>query len=210
MSHAHFGDKGTKTFSILSLISVRNCLTLRLMDAIYLIGYMGCGKTTLGRALAARCDIEFVDLDDYIEAKDGRLIREIFESDGEAAFRHIEREALEEVSKKRNVLVACGGGTPCFGDNMELMNSRGVTVHLSACRPRLISRLKEGKAKRPLIAPLSDAELERFVDKQLAARMGHYEKAKSMFDSSFLENEKEIEQSCETFITQFNLPLKNL
>lgn len=176
------------------------------MRTIFLIGYMGCGKSTLGRSLAKRCDVEFIDLDDYIESKAGKKIREIFAEDGEAAFRELERRTLVEVSECGNVLVACGGGTPCFGDNMELMNSRGLTVLLQASHERLLERLKRGRAKRPLIAGLSDEELDGFITEQLAKRMPHYGKAMATFDSSTLENEDEIEAKCEAFISRFDLP----
>ena len=121
---------------------------------------MGCGKSTLGKALAQRCDIEFIDLDDYIETRAGKKIREIFADEGEAAFRGIEREMLLEVSEKSNVLVACGGGTPCFGDKMSIMNSRGITVLLQTSHERLFERLKRGRQKRPLIAALTDEQLD--------------------------------------------------
>ncbi len=171
---------------------------------------MGTGKSTLGKGLAARCEIEFVDLDDYIETRAGKKIREIFAEDGEKRFRELERNALIEMCERGGLLVACGGGTPCYGDNMELMNSRGTTVMLRASRNRLMERLKRGRAKRPLIANLDDEALEGFVDEQLAARMVHYGKSKHIFDSSTLEDENEIEQKCAAFIKQFNLPLKKL
>lgn len=179
------------------------------MKAIFLIGYMGCGKSTLGRNLAKRCDIEFIDLDDYIESKAGKKIREIFADEGEAAFRELERRTLVEVSGRDNVLVACGGGTPCFGDNMALMNERGLTVLLQASHERLLERLKRGRAKRPLIANLSDEELDAFITEQLAKRMPHYSKAAVTFDSTTLENEDEIEAKCEAFISRFGLPRKS-
>lgn len=178
------------------------------MKAIFLIGYMGCGKSTLGRSLAKRCDIEFVDLDDYIEAKAGKKIREIFADEGEAAFRELERRTLVEVSGRGNVLVACGGGTPCFGDNMALMNERGLTVLLQASHGRLLERLKRGRAKRPLIASLSDDELDGFITAQLEKRMPYYSQSAATFDSSTLENEDEIEEKCEAFIRRFGLPRK--
>lgn len=179
------------------------------MGTIYLIGYMGSGKSTLGRALAARCDVGFIDLDDFIEAKAGKRIRDIFADEGEEAFRRLERDCLIEAGACGDMLVACGGGTPCFGDNMELMNSRGLTVHLMTSHERLLERLKCGRAKRPLIASLNDEELDRFIRSQLAMRMPYYSRATHTFDSTALENESEIEQSCAAFITQFGLPLKS-
>lgn len=178
------------------------------MKPIYLIGYMGCGKSTLGKALAARCDIRFVDLDDYIEDRAGKSIKEIFASEGEAAFRELERRSLMEVGGMDNAVVACGGGTPCFGDNMELMNRNGVTIHLHTSHQRLLERLKLGRAKRPLIANLNDEELDNFIAGQLERRMPHYTKAAYTFDSTLLEDEDQIEQNCSAFISQFNLPLK--
>lgn len=179
------------------------------MKAIFLIGYMGSGKSTLGKALAQRCDVRFIDLDDYIEDRAGKKIREIFAEDGEAAFRDLERRMLLEVSGMDNVLVACGGGTPCFGDNMELMNSRGITVLLQTSHARLFERLKRGRHKRPLIASLSDEELEAFIAEQLAKRMAYYGKSGEIFDSTLLEDENQIETKCEAFISRFKLPRKN-
>ncbi|MCI8998219.1 MAG: shikimate kinase [Muribaculaceae bacterium] len=178
------------------------------MKPIFLIGYMGCGKSTLGKGLAARCDIHFIDLDDYIEQSRGMAIKEIFASEGEAAFRELERKMLLEVSGMENAVVACGGGTPCFGDNMELMNARGITVLLRTSHARLLERLKRGRAKRPLIAGLDDDELDRFIAEQLERRMPHYSKAQEVFDSTLLEDENQIEQKCAAFISKFNLPLK--
>ena len=179
------------------------------MRPIYLIGYMGCGKSTLGKALAARCDIRFVDMDDYIESRAGKSIREIFASEGEAVFREMERNTLNELAEMPNAVIACGGGTPCFGDNMEVMNRNGVTVHLRTSHGRLLERLKRGRAKRPLIANLSDDELDKFIAEQLEKRMPHYSKAAFTFDSTLLEDENQIEKKCEAFIAQFDLPLKN-
>lgn len=180
------------------------------MKTIFLIGYMGCGKSTLGKALARRCELDFIDLDDYIEARAGKKIREIFAEEGEEAFRDMERRMLREVSAdgKRDVVVACGGGTPCFAGNMELMQSRGLTVLLAASEERLFERLKRGRHKRPLIAALGDSELEEFVRKQLAARMPFYSRAAEIFDSTCLEDEDQIEEKCRAFISRFGLRLK--
>lgn len=170
------------------------------MDTTFLIGYMGSGKTTLGRAVAARTGIRFIDLDDYIEEREGCTIREIFASRGEEAFRALEREALAEVSALTDTLVACGGGTPCFSGNMELMNSRGTTVYLTAPHSSLLSRLKEGRAKRPLIASLSDAELDTFITDQMSWRHPYYSQATLTFDSSRLESLDQVDRSVDEFL----------
>ena len=171
------------------------------MSTIFLIGYMGSGKTTLGRAVARRLEIPFIDLDDYIEEREGMTIREIFAVRGEEGFRQIERDALGEVTLKGNSLVACGGGTPCFGDNMSLLNSSGITVYLEAPHRSLLSRLKEGRDKRPLIASLDDRQLSDFITSQLEWRAPFYRRAALTFDSSRLESADEINDSVESFVS---------
>lgn len=165
---------------------------------------MGCGKTTLGRAVAqVMPGVRFVDLDDYIEESQHRSIKAIFAEDGEAAFRKIEREALAEVTAGGDVLIACGGGTPCFHGNMEAMNSIGDTIWLQASRERLTARLKEGRAKRPLIAGMNDAELERYIDYMTEQRRPYYSQASATFCSDRLENEQEIAMTVKQFAEQF-------
>ena len=150
-----------------------------MQNTIFLIGYMGCGKTTLGRALAERADVTFIDLDDYVEIAASR-------ADG-------------------TTVVACGGGTPCFGDNMELMDSLGTTVHLVTSVDRLFGRLAVARAHRPLIASLSDDELRNFIVRQLDIRTPHYTRAKAEFDSTLLEDPDQIEQTARRFIDRFGL-----
>lgn len=173
------------------------------MSPIYLIGFMGSGKTTLGRALAAATGLRFIDLDEYIEEKSGATVREIFATRGEAAFREIERATLLEVSRMDDVIVACGGGTPCFGSNMELMNATGLTVLLEASFPRLLERLTEGRAKRPLIAAMERDELEAYIRATLVARMPHYSKARGRFGSDELETAEMIAASVARFTDRF-------
>lgn len=170
------------------------------MKTTFLIGYMGSGKTTLGRAVAARTGVRFIDLDDYIEEREGCTIKEIFASRGEEAFRAIEREAIDEVSRLDDTLVACGGGTPCFGNNMDIMNERGLTVYLNAPHSSLLSRLKKGRAKRPLIASLTDDELDTFIYKQMQWREPHYSRAALTFDSSRLEDTDQVAGSVDSFL----------
>ncbi len=133
------------------------------MRPIFLIGFMGSGKSTLGRALAEATGLDFIDLDTYIERRFHANIREIFAREGEAGFRELERRMLEEVSQFQDVIIACGGGTPCFFDNIHTMNRSGQTVFLEASHSRLLERLKAGRRRRPLIAAMTDDELCDYI-----------------------------------------------
>ncbi|MCH5347330.1 MAG: shikimate kinase [Muribaculaceae bacterium] len=178
------------------------------MKPIFLMGYMGCGKSTLGRALGRETSLTFIDLDIYIESRFRANIRTIFAERGEAAFRELERRMLDEVSQFEDVIVACGGGTPCFGDNMDLMLERGETVFLEASRSRLLERLKLGRARRPLIANLDDEALARQIDAGLEQRLPHYTRAVHTFNSDRLDNAEQIRETVDKFIQRFNLPRK--
>lgn len=176
------------------------------MRPVFLVGYMGSGKSTLGRAVSRIAGIPFIDLDLYIEGRYHRSVRELFAERGEDGFRLIERNMLREVADFEDVIVACGGGTPCFFDNMDYMNSNGTTVFLDTPVQLLFSRLKRGRLKRPLIASKNDSELLAFIQQALKARLPHYRKARETFSSELLENEIEIELSARRFIKQFNIP----
>ena len=168
------------------------------MKPVFLIGYMGCGKTTLGEPLARLLGWRFVDLDIYIEQQCGMTAKEVFMTHGEAHFRRLEREALEEVAATGgDVIVACGGGTPLQPGNMELMNRVGITVWLQASVERITSRLvlPDQRAKRPLLNDLTDAEIKQSVINGLNARTPFYEQARLRFDSTYLESEQEINDS---------------
>ena len=157
-------------------------------NPIFLIGYMAAGKTTLGRYAAREMGRDFIDLDRYIEARYRKSISDIFASDGEARFRVIERHMLHEVAEFDNVLVATGGGTPCFFDNMAYMNERGVAVFLSCPVETICRRIKISKVKRPLLLSLDDEALTNRIDEMLAARMPFYMQATYSFDSSRYES----------------------
>ena len=159
---------------------------------------MGCGKTTLGEPLAHVLGWRFVDLDLYIEEKVGMTAKEIFMACGEAHFRKLEREALEEVAASAdNTIVACGGGTPLQEGNMELMNSLGTTVWLRTSVERITSRLvlPDQRSKRPLLSGMSDDEIRASVAQGLEVRTPFYEKAQLQFDSTYLESEEQISDS---------------
>lgn len=146
---------------------------------IFLVGYMGCGKTTVGKRLATRLDLRFLDLDHYLESKHGAAVSEQFEQLGEAVFRERERDAIVEVcTQLDDILVSTGGGAPCFYDNMEQMKRFGVTIYLKMTASALASRLKNARKSRPLLKGKSDQELVDFIQASLQAREPFYEQAK--------------------------------
>lgn len=165
---------------------------------------MCSGKTTLGRALSCRINRPFVDLDEYIEQMAGMSVSEIFSRHGEAHFRELERTALRRLaSDPACPVVACGGGTPCQPGNMELMNSLGMTILLECERDRLMRRLREGRDRRPLVAGMTDSELERYADESMRRRRDSYTRARARFDSTRLETEDEIRDTVNLFIATF-------
>lgn len=178
------------------------------MKPIFLIGYMGCGKSTMGRAVSALTGVPFIDLDNYIEQRFHLTVKEIFAQRGEDGFRDVERRMLQEVADFEDVIVACGGGTPCFFDNMEYMNTHGTTVFLNTPIDRLHSRLMRGRHKRPLIADKDDEELMTFIKEALAKRMDHYSKAQISFSSERLENKSEIANTAREFAELLAIPIE--
>ena len=178
------------------------------MKPIFLIGYMGCGKSTMGRAVSALTGVPFIDLDNYIEQRFHLTVKEIFAQRGEDGFRDVERRMLQEVADFEDVIVACGGGTPCFFDNMEYMNTHGTTVFLNTPIDRLHSRLMRGRHKRPLIADKDDEELMTFIKEALAKRMDHYSKAQISFSSERLENKSEIANTARELAELLAIPIK--
>ena len=167
------------------------------MIRVFLIGYMGAGKTTLGKAFARAMGLTFVDLDWYIEERFHKTVRQLFEERGEAGFREQEKRMLHEVADFENVVISAGGGTPCFFDNMDFMNATGETVFLDVNEEVLFRRLKVAKQQRPLLAQKSDEELMTFIREALAARLPFYSKAKHIFNGEKLEDRKQIQQSVE-------------
>lgn len=164
---------------------------------------MGCGKSTLGRAVRKATGINFIDLDTYIENRFHTTISALFAERGEDGFRRLERAMLEEVSAFEDTLIACGGGTPCFFDNMDLMNSSGTTVWLNTARPRIIERLLINRSRRPLLANKSAEELTEFVERAMDEREPYYAKASARFDGHNLEDRNQIRQTTDAFITEF-------
>jgi len=148
------------------------------MKRIFLIGYMGSGKTTVGKLLAEALGYSFVDMDTYIEEKQFKTVTQIFAEKGEDEFRLLEQNCLYEVSQFENVVISTGGGTPCFFDNMDFMNKQGITIYLHYTPSELASRLLASHAnKRPLLAYRKGEEISQFVAEGLAKREYYYKKA---------------------------------
>lgn len=165
------------------------------MIRIILIGYMGAGKTTVGKALAAELGVTFYDLDWFITTRYRRSVPEIFAESGEEGFRELERRMLHEVAEFEDIVLSCGGGTPCFFDNMEYMNSLADTVYLKASPEVLAMHLRMGKGKRPLLEGKSPEDLENYVAEMLVTREPFYSKAKYTLDVSLLDNFAKIQES---------------
>ncbi len=165
------------------------------MERIFLIGFMGSGKTTLGKALARKLGVDFIDLDLYIEARYHKTVREIFSESGEEKFRQIEKTLLYEVADFENVVIAAGGGTPCFFDNIDYMNAHGICVYLKASTEELCKRLICGRESRPLLRGKSDEELRLFIDQTVARRETYYTRATLHFDTGSLTTRKEIDDT---------------
>ena len=167
------------------------------MKRIFLIGYMGAGKTTVGKDLAKRMGLSFIDLDCYIEGRYHKTVGQIFAEKGEDAFRDIERRMLHEVAMFENVLISTGGGAPCFFDNMEFMNEMGTTVYLKVSVEELAKRLEVCKSTRPVLKGRSGDELVAFIAENLKKRTPHYMQASIVFDAEVMLTETDVHKISE-------------
>ena len=165
------------------------------MVRIFLTGYMGAGKTTLGKAFARELGLSFIDLDWYIESRFHKTIPQLFAERGEDGFRRVEQNMLHEVGEFEDVVVSTGGGTPCFFDNMDYMNVQGQTVFLDVDVETLFRRLRVATQQRPILRGKSEEELRVFIEKALADRSPYYTKARYRFDGNQLENREQIADS---------------
>jgi shikimate kinase len=171
------------------------------MKRIFLIGYMGAGKTTIGKELARRMKLSFVDLDAHIEARYHKTISRLFAEKGENEFRKIEQRILHEVSMFENVLISTGGGAPCFYDNMDFMNRSGQTVYLKVSPGELTKRLELVKHTRPMLDGRCGEELLSFVSDTLERRNFYYMQATVVFDVEEMATHKDVQQLTETLET---------
>lgn len=147
------------------------------MKRIFLVGFMGTGKTTFGRQLAESLGLSFIDTDVYIENTFHKSINQLFEEKGEEGFREIERKMLVEIAEMENVVIATGGGTACFYDNMDVMNRKGLTIYLKTPQEALVERLISAKMNRPLLRDKNNEEISNYVHNKLEEREPFYSKA---------------------------------
>lgn len=163
------------------------------MKRIILLGYMGSGKTTVGKALSSHLKLPFYDLDWYIESRMHRTVKQIFDERGEEGFRLVERNMLHEVGEFEDVVVSLGGGTPCFFDNMDYINQQGDTVYLK-CSPEVLQQhLVMGRTVRPLLLNKTPDELRQYIGEQLTEREKYYSRAKYVIDVTLMDNYDKIQ-----------------
>ena len=144
---------------------------------IYIVGYPCCGKTSLGKKIAKKIGYNFVDLDHLFEEQYKITISDFFEKYNEEAFRMCERKILHSTTSLKNTVIATGGGTPCYFDNMEFINKNGVSIYLQRCIGFLAERLRNTKQNRPLLQNLTAEEIPSYIEKQLSNREPYYLKA---------------------------------
>lgn len=164
------------------------------MKRIFLIGYMGAGKTTVGKDLSKRLGLSFIDLDCYIEGRYLRTVSQLFAEKGENAFREIERKMLREVAMFEDVLISTGGGAPCFFDNMKFMNESGTTVYLQVSVEELAKRLEICKHTRPILQGHSGDSLVAFIAENLEKRNPYYTQASIVFDAENMLTETDVNE----------------
>lgn len=162
---------------------------------VIVLGYMGCGKSTIARKLSSIIDIPFIDLDKYIETKHNMTIPEIFDSKGEIKFREIEKDTLEKLlMQKDKIIISIGGGTPCYFENMQyILNSSSNVFFINTTVSTLANRLFYEKDSRPLIKSINDInKLKEFISKHLFERMVYYRKSNHIIDG----NDNDVENIC--------------
>ena len=156
----------------------------------FIIGYMGAGKSSVGREVARRTGIRFADMDKEIEKMHRMTVSEIFANQGERVFRKSERTVLEQLAEEDgDVIVSAGGGTPCQGDNIELMNRTGKTIYLKLSPAKLVSRLKPGQERRPILTGMNKEQMLEFIERALPEREPCYLKASMIIDCDRLSDD---------------------
>lgn len=159
---------------------------------IFLIGFMGCGKTTLGRKLAKRLEYPFMDLDHLLEAQAGMTIAEYFSKFGEDAFRKLESDVLKNTTYPEHAVISTGGGLPCFFDHIDWMNAHGKTLYIKLQPKTLADRLENEKAERPVLRGQHGDALVAFISDKLSEREKYYNQATIIADGLSLTAEKVV------------------
>jgi len=149
---------------------------------IFLLGFMASGKSKLGKRLANNLGLEFLDLDQSIEKEEGSSISEIFNTKGEDYFRRREARKLRQIETNQSMVIALGGGTPCFHDNIKFIQETGTSIYLKLDENRIISRLKDNRSQRPLLADLNQEDLASYVNDELLKRETYYQQADIILD----------------------------
>jgi shikimate kinase len=179
------------------------------MRRIILIGYMGAGKTTIGKALSKELGLPFYDLDWYIEGRRHKTISQLFSELGEEGFRKIEYNMLHELAEFEDVIISCGGGTPCFFDNIDYMNQQGQVIYLR-CEPEVLQKhLMMGKTERPLLKDKSPEQLIDYITEHLKEREPYYNKARYTLDVSLMDNYEKIKITIDKLKELLQLPVSD-
>ena len=164
------------------------------MIRIFLIGYMGAGKTTLGKSLARRMNLRYIDTDHFIENRYHKKIGDIFDDEGEVRFREIEHRVLLEIAEFEDVVISTGGGLPCFNDNMTIMNTKGITVFLDVPVEELAARLGVSKTVRPVLKKRTGSELIAFIKDNVNIREPFYKQSKFRIQAGRMNTKNDVER----------------
>ena len=161
---------------------------------LYLIGYMGCGKSTVGRKVARFANLRFIDTDSQVEQREGAPVADVITFQGEEHFRTVERAVLEDTAMEDNIVVSTGGGLPIWGDNMEQISRLGLSIYLRRTPQNIISRLSPyGRQKRPKFRGLNDEQLLAFMTQHMAEREPIYSKADIVLDCDTMSDNEIID-----------------
>jgi shikimate kinase len=172
------------------------------MKNVYLVGFMGCGKTKLAKKIAKNLKLDFIDTDFEIENKHSNSINNLFKYKGEEFFRKEETKLIKEIAKFNNRIIATGGGLPCHNKNLDLIEESGVMIYLRYSVNTLFNRLLKNSNKRPLIKNLNNNELRTYIEKTLKKREKTYRRSHKIIECDYL-SEKEILREINSFIITF-------